>query len=96
MWRFKAKATAVAPAGQVKEPQAADLTAREQAWIEAQRDALIKLAKALGLVLPESDDERLATCDELVRWWHREPAEQRINPNVLVNLADRNGRCARA
>jgi Domain of unknown function (DUF3806) len=36
---------------------------------------------------PGNDDERLALCDEFIRWWHREPAEQRIDRNIIVNLA---------
>ena len=83
MWPFKLRIAR----NQAKAPQASALTAQEEAWLQAQREAMLGFARALGLEMPQNDDERLALCDEFIRWWHREPVEQRINPNIIVNLA---------
>lgn len=82
MWPFKAKRRVTND----PDPQVRDLTSQEEARLQTSREGLTKLATGLGLALPQDDDERLALCDELIRWWHREPQEQRIDPNVLVSV----------
>jgi hypothetical protein len=84
-WRnvaFKAKHRVTNDPG----PQVRDLTSQEEARLQTSREGLTKLATGLGLPLPQDDEERLALCDELIRWWHREPQGQRIDPNVVVTV----------
>jgi hypothetical protein len=80
MWPFKQRVA------NDPDPQIRDLTSEEEARLQTSRDGLTKLGESLGLPVPEDDDERLALCDELIRWWHREPEEQRIDPNVVITL----------
>lgn len=80
MWPFKLKQRVTNDA----DPQVRDLTAEEEARLQTSRDGLAKLGEGLGLPMPENDDERLALCDEMIRWWHGEPEEQRIDPNVVI------------
>src|SRR5262245_15437644 len=82
MWPFRTKQTVTND----PPPQVHDLTEAEEAWVQAERDGLTKLAGALGFTPPQNDDERLALCDEMIRWWHCEPQEQRIDANRIVNL----------
>jgi hypothetical protein len=80
MWPFKPKQRLTND----PDPQVRDLTAEEGARLQTSRDGLTELGEGLGLPVPENDDERLALCDEIIRWWHREPEEQRIDPNVVI------------
>jgi len=81
MWPFKTKQTVTND----PPPQVRDLTEEEEAWVQAERDGLTKLAGAIGFTLPQNDDERLALCDEIIRWWHCEPRDQRIDAHRVVN-----------
>ena len=77
MWPFKKKPVM---------PRASDLTEQELQWLDAHRRGLTALADTAGLSSPRTDN-RLSLADELIRWWHRQPADDRVDPNLIVSAA---------
>lgn len=82
LWAKK-KAASRPPEG----PTAADLNDDEREWLDLQRGGMGFFLEAAGVGLPDdSIDARLRACDDLIRWWHTLPADDRPDANDIVNV----------
>jgi hypothetical protein len=75
IWPFKKKRSL---------PFSDDLSASEIQSLAESRESLSRLAINANLTVSDSSDP-LEVCDQLLRWWHRLPAEVRPDANLLVN-----------